>query len=433
MRTLVKRINANPSYSKLLNWGKLITVSAFMQVIVQVFSSLNGIIIIWLLPTKEYAFYTITSAMLGTMILLADGGIADAVMSQSGKAWKDPNWMGSVIVTGLQLRKRFAAVSLCVAVPILFYLLVHHEASILMTLLLIASLIPTFFIALSATILEIPPKIRQDILPLQKNQIALNAGRFVILITGLFAAPFSFVAVAASAVPQVWSNIRLRKMAATYVNKNQLPDPVIRGSILKIVKRTLPGAIYYCFYGQITTWLISIFGSTDSLAKVGALSRLAMILNVFTALFATLVIPRFARLAADRHLLLVRFLQVQISLLAIGGCVTCTVFFFPHQALFILGKNYYDLTKEVVIITGSSCIAMASGITYALSLARGWVLPPAINITGNVLTQLILLFALDLTKVQNVLWFSVINSAVGFIMLFGYYIYRVNKNPAISS
>jgi O-antigen/teichoic acid export membrane protein len=433
MKALIHRMFANPAYAKLFEWAKLITISGLGQILVQVVSFISGIIIIRLLPTSEYAFYTLANVMLGTMAVLADGGIVDSVMSQGGKAWMDRNWLGAVMVTGLDLRKKFALGSLCVALPVLIYLLLHHGASLQMTILIVLSIIPSFFIELSSKILEIAPKLRQDIFPLQKNQVVLNLGRLAILGLTIFAFRFSFVAILAVAVPQVWYNIRLRQMSTKYANKDQPSNPVIRKSILKIVKRTMPGSIYYCFSGQITLWLISIFGSTENLAKVGALSRLAMVLNVFTVIFSTLVVPRFARLEANKNLLLTRFFQVQLSLLVIGIFITFAVLIFPSQVLYVFGKNYSSLTSEVVIITLGSCISMMAGITYTLSLSRGWVLHPSISITCNILTQLTLLYIFDLSKIQNVLWFSVITNIVAYVMLFIYYVYRTLNNPEIDS
>jgi O-antigen/teichoic acid export membrane protein len=429
IKAFVKRLNTNPAYAKIFEWGKLITISGSAQILVQLFSFMCGILIIRLLTTGEYALYTLANAMLGTMTLLADGGIADGVLSQGGKVWKNRTLLGAVITTGLDLRKKFAIGSLCVAIPLLVYLLMHHGAKWPVVVLLVLSLIPSFFIALSGTILEIAPKLWQDILPLQKNQVALNIGRLAMLGLLLFSFPFSFVAILATAIPQVWANYRLRQISTQYADRSQLPDPVVRTAILKIVKRTMPGAVYYCFYGQITTWLISIFGSTESLAKVGALSRLAVVLNVFTALFATLVVPRFARLPAHGKLLLNRFLQVQLCLVLISVCITGAVLIFPSKVLFLLGNNYAALTTEVGIIALSSCIGMMMGVTYAISLSRGWVLHPVVLITGNVLTQLILLYTLNLSKIQNVLWFSVINNSVAFLMLFCYYLFKVYKIP----
>lgn len=431
MKTLINKVTTHKSFSKALHWGRLVSISGIAQILVQALAFINGILIIRIFSTQEYALYTLANAMLGTMTLLSDGGIADGVMSQGGKNWQDRNWLGAVMATGMQLRRRFAIGALFVAVPILAYLLIHHGASWPITVVIILSLIPSFFIALSGTILEVAPKLQQDVMPLQKNQVALNVGRLAMLGLTIFVFPFAYVAILASAVPQIWANLRLRKISAGYADRHQQPDPEIRKAILKIVKRTMPGAVYYCFYGQITTWLISIFGTTESLAKVGALSRLAMVLSVFTALFNTLVVPRFARLPSVRGLLLSRFFQVQLCLLFISVCITGAVWLFPNQVLFLLGKNYAGLTTEVAIIALSSCIGLMMGVTYTISLARGWVLHPTILIAGNVLTQVILLYALDLSKVANILWFSVINNFAAFAMLFIYFIVKTFSTTSV--
>ena len=429
MRTAVKRFYANPRYANIFEWGRLVTITGSAQMIVQAVGLINGILIIRFLPTNQYALYTLANMMLGTMILLADGGITDGVLSQGGKVWKNPQKLGSVINTGLELRKKFTLVSLGIVIPVLFYLLHHHGASLLVATLIVAALIPAFFAALSGTILEVGPKLHQDIKPLQKTQVALNGGRFPLLVISLFLFPWAFVAVFISSLPQIWANTRLRKISRHYVDRSQAVDPKARKEILKIVKRTLPGAIYYSFYGQISGWLISIFGSTEGLAQVGALSRLVMVLNVLSSLFGILIVPRFARLAENRKLLLKRFFQIEGFLILLSAFIVYIVTIFSSQFLFILGKQYASFNTEIIIITASSCIAMVMGITYNISVSRGWILPPVILISGNVIVQVILLYLMDLSKTQNVLWFSVMNNAVAFLMIFVYYIYRAFKFP----
>ena len=417
----------DPKHARIIQWGKLISITGSAQILVQTLALVSGILIIRLLPTKEYAFYTLVNTMLGTMGVLADSGVGDGVLSQGGKVWQDSTKLGSVIATGLDLRKKFAIASLVLILPILVYMLLNHGASIMMALLLSLCLIPSFLVALSASILEMAPKLHQDILPLQKNQIGLNIGRLVLVSLTLFLFPFAYIAISAASLPQIWANLRLRKISAAYADRNQEADPIVRAEIMKIVRRTMPGAVYFCFSSQITTWLISIFGTTDNLAQVGALGRLAVILNVFTAMFSTLVIPRFARLVNDKKLLIYRFLQIQFSLVILSLTIISIVILFPHPVLSILGKNYAMLSKEVVIVIIGSCLSMMAGITYNILLSRAWVMHPAIMIGVNIITQVILMLSLNLTKMQSVLWFSVINSMVSLVMLQLFYFYKINS------
>jgi hypothetical protein len=174
MNLFAQKVYKHPSYSKLIGWGKLISITGGAQAIVQASGMLCGILVIRLLPTQEYAWYTLANAMLGTMTLLADSGISTGVMAQGGKVWQDKERLGAVLATGLDIRRKMGVASLIVVTPILIYLLLQHQASWLTTLLIVASLIPAYFTALSDSLLEIVPKLHQDIVALQKNQITVS-------------------------------------------------------------------------------------------------------------------------------------------------------------------------------------------------------------------------------------------------------------------
>ena len=176
MKDILSKLKYHPKYETILNWGKLISITGSAQIIVQILGFASGILIIRLLPVQEYALYTLANTMLGTMTVLADGGISTGVMSQGAKVWQNKVMLGKVLATGLDLRRKFAIFSLLGATPFLIYLLLHNGASWLTTVLIVASLIPAFLAALSDTLLEIVPKLHQDILPLQKNQLMVGVG-----------------------------------------------------------------------------------------------------------------------------------------------------------------------------------------------------------------------------------------------------------------
>jgi O-antigen/teichoic acid export membrane protein len=427
MKGLTNRLTANAGTNNFFKWTKLVAVTMSAQSLIQLLGLLSGILIIRLLTTTEYAFYTLANTMLGTMTVLADSGISTGVMSQGAKVWRDRQKLGMVLNTGLELRRKFAIFSLIISLPILFYLLRHHGAGLLFTVLIMLSIIPAFYAALSDNLLEIPSKLQQDIARLQKNQIAAGIGRFFMITLSLFVFPWTFIAILGNGIPRIWANIRLRKISVEYADPLQKPDIVVKKEMLSIVKRTLPGAIYFCVSGQITIWLISIFGSTESIAHIGALGRLTTLLTVFTTLFTTLVVPRFARFPENKKLLINRFLLIQLCLFTISGILIGLVFLFPTQLLWILGNGYKGLTKEIFLITISSCLAMVSGVTYAVLVARGWVIKSAIYVPINLTFQLILILTMNLSKTRNVLLFSIADFSMGFFILIIYFIYCILK------
>ena len=430
MKTSYLNIN-HSRYIRVWEWGKLISITGGAQIIVQAIGFVCGILIIRLLPPQEYAFYTLAYTMLGTMTVLADGGIANSVMAHGGKVWKDREKLGTVLVTGYDLRKKFAVGSLLLGIPILFYLLLHHEAGWLTAVLIIAAIIPTFFTALSGQILVIAPTLHQAIWPLQKLEIGFSLGRLILILFSLFFFPVAYLAVLAASIPQIWQNLRLRLITATYANWKQNPNAIIKKNILSVVKRILPGSIYYCLSGQITIWLISIFGTTLAVAQIGALGRLSMMLALLGSVFSTLVIPRFSRLKKNKPLLLKRFLQSLSALSFVCILIIGVVWLLPEKLLWILGDDYSHLQKELVLSIVGGCAGMVAGLLFTTATSRNWVLNPLISIPITLTAIISGIVLLDVSTLLGVLRFTLFVSSVEVIMYFSYCIIKIQQVKVI--
>ncbi|TDQ09984.1 MATE family efflux transporter [Pedobacter metabolipauper] len=407
MNYIHRHILSHPRYVRMFEWGKALSITGAAQILVQASGLLCGILIIRLLPVKEYAFYTIANTMLGTMTVLADGGISSGVMAQGGKVWKDKDELGKVLATGLDLRRKFAIGSLLITIPILTFLLWRQGADIWMIVLIVLTLIPAFFAALSDSILGIVSKLHQDIKPLQYNQVKVGVFRLILSACFVWVFPFTFIALLASGIPRIYGNLQMKKIASKFSESNSKPTLEYRQNILRIVKKMMPGAIYYCISGQITIWLISFLGSTDSIAKVGALGRFSMLLSVFTVLFGTLVTPRFARMQEDKISLLKKFATIQILLIFLCTLFCGLIYLFPQPALWLLGNKFSGLHVELTLSVVSSSLSLMSGVFFGLSSSRGWPTHPAILITGNVLSVAAGILLFDLTSLRGALWFNI--------------------------
>lgn len=428
---MLNRIKEHPQYDKVLQWGKLISITGSAQIIVQGVGFVSGLLIIHLLPVHEYALYTLSNTMLGTMTLLADGGIGTGVLSQGGKVWQNKEKLGVILATGLNLRRKFAIGSLLFAIPLLIYLLLRNGASWLAAILIVTSLIPAFFAALSDSLLEIFPKLHQDILPLQKNQIMVGFGRLILTGLTIFIFPWTFVAILAGGIPRIYGNIKLRKIAENFVDNNQTTDPVIEKEILSVVKRVLPGAIYYCLSGQITVWLISIFGNATTVAQVGALGRVSVLLGLFATLFSTLLVPRFARQKNEYKVLLNQFILNVLILLIICLFLVLGVSFFSSQFLWILGNNYRGLDAALVLNVIGSCLGLITGLLFSLSSSRGWLINPYIYILTNLLCIIIGIFTFDISSLIGVLRFNIFISVVQAVIYAFYTLLKIYKLRSI--
>jgi len=425
IRRVLSRAAADPRYVRILHWGRLISITGMAQMLIQGLGLLSGILIIHLVSPAEYALYTLTYTMLGAIVALADAGVSNGVLSQGAKKWEDREALGRVVRTGMELRWQLAAAVFAVSLPILFILLVRHGATWITATVIILALVPAFYATLTDDLLAVPVKIHQDIAALQRNDVLANIGRFLSLVVGLFFVPFTAVAILANGLPRIWANIQLRKRAVRFANLSAEPDPEVRQTIIALVKRTMPGTIYYCVSGQLQVWLISVFGNTASIAEVGALTRLAAFLTVLSTMFGILVMPRFARLPEEPRLLLSIFLKIYAGMLVFSAAIPLLVGVFPSEVLFILGKQYANLTDVVSLAALSGCTFTMVSLLYGLAVARGWILSPSINIGTSVLVQILLILTLDLSTTRGVLIFALSNAVWGLVMYTAYFLYKV--------
>lgn len=408
---------------RVINWSKLILFTGGAQITIQGIGLLSGILVIRLLPVTEYGLYTLANTMLSTMVVLADGGITTGVMAIGGKTWKDKDKLGSILATGLKLRKQFAIFSLCLAMPILVYFLRQHEASWSVTTLIILSMIPAFVVALSGSILEVPAKLHQDVFSLQKIQVTTSVARLALISLGILLFPLAWIAVMVNGIPQIWTNLRLRKLSSKFAEWTQPSSNEYRNEILKVVRRTLPGSIYYCISGQITIWIISVFGSTEAVAQVGALGRLTMIFGIVGVMLSNLAEPRFSRLPDEPQLLIKRFIQIQALLIFTSICIIIAVYFFPGPITAVLGSKYAGLDKEVFLMTISSCLALVSGSAYKVSSTRGIIPRPIVLIPFLIGVQILFFILVDYSKVQGALLFSIFTYLAAWLFRIIYFFY----------
>ncbi|MDR3697547.1 polysaccharide biosynthesis protein [Mucilaginibacter sp.] len=417
-------LNGKPHFSKVVEWGKLIAITGFGQVTMQGIALISGIIIIRLLPTKEYALYTLANAMLGTMVVLADSGVSTAVMSQSSKVWQDRQKLGVVVVTGLKLRKKFGIISLTVMLPVLFYLLLIHGSNLLFAMLTLLAIIPSFFAALSDSLMEIVLKLHQDITKLQVNQVSAGLGRLAMISLSILAFPFTFVAIIGNGVPRIWANNRLRKISSQYADYKQQPDSNIENEMIVIVKRSLPEIIYYCLSGQITIWLISFLGSTKSVAQLGALGRLSVVITLFGALSSILIVPRFSRLKSDCKILLSHFIKILIFIFILCFFIIGVAYFFPSQILWILGKKYAGLDNYLILSFIAACLSLVIGVAFSLYASRGWIINPLFSIPFNIGVLVLGIMIFDVSTLRGVLIFNIF---IGIMQAVMHIIYPVIK------
>ena len=382
------------------------------QTAMQVLAFATGLVVIRVLPVDEYAFYTLAMAALGTMTVLSDCGISQAVLSSGGRVWRDPDALGGVVSGGLRLRMLFASGAGTLCSIVLIVLLTRRGATFAQATLVTAGAIPLLLATTTSQLYEVVPRLQQNILPLQHIQLASAGIRLITVAAVTMLWPVAWVVGLAAGITQLWTSWRVRHLALTAAHPGHPCPPEAWAEMLRMLRRTAPSAVYYAFAGQVSVWLISVFGNTERVAQVGALTRLAMLFNILSTVFALMVVPRFARMQAGQALLFRWFWVVQLVLILPLIAVVAVVARFPSESLAILGGDYRVLSTEVVLVAASGAMTLLSGCAYSLAAARGVVAAPAFVIVTAITLQVGLALTLPISTVAGVLWLQLISNIV---------------------
>jgi O-antigen/teichoic acid export membrane protein len=408
---------APPAKSAWRSRLELLLVTGGAQAGIQLLGVVTGLVLVRLLPVREYAYYTMANAALGTMTVLTDSGISQSVMAQGGKVWQSPSMLGAVVACGMMLRRRFAVLAILVSMPILFLLLRQQGAAVLPALLVAASVLPQFLSMVTGQVLEVVPRLHQRLSLLQGIQLSGALLRFVTAVGLTLLSPLAWLATLGAGLGQIWTTRRVRSLARTLADLKAPPDSGARAEIVRQVGRSAPSAVYYAFAGQLTVWLIAVFGNANAVAQMGALTRLAMAYSVLTAVFTVVVVPRFARARFPRRgTELLHFWRIQLALLALLGIVVLSVAAFPEAALMVLGRHYLALTREVVLVAVGGALATLAGSAYTMAAARGVVTAPWVVVPLAVLIQIVLILTLPMGSVSGVLWLGVLSNLAFWLM-----------------
>jgi len=386
-----------------------------VQVAVQLMGVASGILLVRTLSQTEYAYFTLAFSMLSTMSILADSGIGIALSSIGGRVWNDRERFGQLINTALKLRRYLASIAVIAVTPILVWLLIRSGAPRLYAAGITITLLVGLNYQLLSGVLMIVPRLHSQIKRVQALDSLAAATRLVLLVAAYFIFLNAEVAVAATIVSVIVQYVVLRRwvrddvdLAAPVNNEDQL-------TMLGIVKHQAPNAVFYCIQGQLTVWLISVFGNTRSIAEVGALGRLSMIFAIINATMTSIVLPAFARCQSPRELR-VRYSQVVCAFVLLGLSLIAAAALFPDQILWILGSKYAHLRNELLLMMIMSAFSNVIAAMWLLNSTKAWIKYSWLNIPSVVLTQIVLLALLDVSTVRGVILFGIFSLVPNFLL-----------------
>ncbi len=400
------RSENNLGKSKIFNFSKLIGSTFLVQSLIQFMGMLIGFYIVRKLTVQEYALYTVANNMLAMLNVLSDSGISTSTYALGGKVWADKNKLGKVMSTAIRFRNKFALLALLIGIPITAHMLLEQQASWGTIILIAITFIPAFKAQLTDNLYVVVPKLHQDIRLLQGNQLFVAILRLLLNGLSLFFFPFAWMALLANGIPRIAGNIRLRKIVDRRAVITNEEDAEVKKEITRIVKRTFPGSLYFAFSGQISLFILAYMGKSSNVAEWGALGRFSVIFTLISSVFAMVIIPRYTRLENNRKRLFAtahKILGVQFVLcffVLVGG------YLLSDFLLDILGKEYQNLKKELLVSLFNGVLGVVIGTMLAFSIRRGWIVHPVTDIFLNIFPVVLFAYVFTFDSLLNVLLYS---------------------------
>jgi len=363
-----------PAKPALKKWLPILARFTFIQAVVQLLGFTAGILIVRHLPKREYAFYTIGNTMLATILMLADSGISSALSAIGGRVWQDGKRLGSLMNTALQLRRQLAVLTVLFVVPVLVWLLRQNGAHFLETTLLVIAVLAGSGLELITRIYSVALRLKSQIRQIQNQALLAALAKLAVVgvaIAVFFNAIVAILSVVIGYAVQFWM---LRRWTARNIDSDAPRDDAMRSEIISVIRKQSPHSIYFCLQGQITVWLISIFGSADNVANIGALGRLAMVFLIVSSVSVEVILPAFSRIQSATQLRR-RFFQIVFGYFAISTLLMGVIIAFPRQILSILGSQYANLQSEGILMAASAIVTAIAGLLWTVNAARAWIVP----------------------------------------------------------
>ena len=392
-------------------WSGFILTFLAGQSLLQILQALIGFILIRWLSIEEYAQYSLAFAFQNTAQGLVEFGFSGAIIALLGKRIHKKEVLGNYIKAGRFYRNR-SFVIIGVAIVILFPILTaEHNWPLHVTIFLLLSILSNLFFSGNVSYYSPPLKIHKQFKAIYRISIGTQLLRFGMI--GFFYilnALNAWLAAFSNSIMTVLNGYFFKRRSQEYVTEPKHSNPEVRKEMLDYIKPIIPGILFASIQAQVTIFIISIFGSTENIAEVGALGRLGQLYTILTLSASTLVSPYFAR--QNNKGLFGKYVLILLPYFAIISTAVFIGYTFPNLFFLILGEKYDHLNAELVILLSLSGLNVLNGVLWAMNASRKWIYNwmPIVSISGTLLVQLIAAMTLNLSSTYNVLLFSLYTS-----------------------
>jgi hypothetical protein len=380
-------------------------VFVVFQAAAQALGFIASLLILRGLTREDYAIFTMASLLMGQLSLLTDTGIGTGLSARGGQVWQDSRRLADLMASARWLRRRLLLWLLPLAGSLLLWMLMRTGLGWGSAFFFLALTLAGVFFHLEVTIDVSVARLLGWVSRVQKSDLvaaALRLGLVAACFGAVLTASTAFlIGVAVGGLQAALFRFWMRRHTGTEGTKN----PEDTSALFQTVRRMWPTTLFYCFQGQVATWLLVITGSTLAVADLGAMGRLAACYLLVGSVLGMFVQPAMARCPDWRRLLGI-YGGLCAGLAALGVAVVSLVYWVPQPFLWVLGSQYAHVKPVLALMAAQTAFSAFVDGVASVNFARGWMEYVWLEIPLRLLLQVALLQGLDVGTVEGVLWFG---------------------------
>lgn len=380
----------------------------------------SGLLIVNVLPKDQYAAYTFLAACMMLVLGVTDLGLAHCCMPVVGQRSNEVPWVVGACQQVFRKRWLLLGLGLLLVVPYWFLTSRQHGwfgpayflASALMLTVVLLALREHYGGTILVILGHIPSLNR---IGFTSSLVRITfVGTVLLLPTTSWTVAGVVAATAATSIVSVMffrHEFRVHEIGDSRLDADDARR--VDAQVIQIAKPLVLPAIFYQVQGVVTVFLVSLFGTSNMMAEVGAFGRLSMVLIVVDRVTGILLFPAIARSPTGTRLQSI-VLRAHLAYLCTMGLALLTSIYFPQYWILLLGSKYSSLTPLVWMVFLSSMLQSASGFAFRSLTVRGATSGQSYSILVTLTIQVLYLAVIGVTDLRSVLGFGIATSVANF-------------------
>jgi O-antigen/teichoic acid export membrane protein len=354
--------------------GKRLSTFVGGQSAVQLLNAATGLLLLRLMSKPDFALYAIALGIQGMITILTDIGFGGAITGLVGTRYQDKALLGSYIRTASHLRQVLLVVIIGAAITLgLVFRKFEFESHGRKDLILLAlAVLLTVQFQAWASYYEIPLILNNRLMSYYAPQIVAAALR---ILSTFFLYYLHWISsttvIVANTLSIVVMGVSYRVLARRWIDVPRIASREHGKEMVRFLVPLLPGTIYQALQGQISLFLIAVFGHVSQIAEVAAAGRIGQLFLLLNSSNGILVTPFFAKTPSD--LFRRRYLKAMCAVGGVAMMVAVSAKVCPGAYLLLLGAKYNNLTPQVQLVIYASAIGYFAGAMWCVAVARKWI------------------------------------------------------------